>query len=222
MEAVLFDFPKNAFFGKTIPKTKFYENGKISSKLKDMFVRQVDQITWLYKLAPETINIPATQEVPEIQVFEIKLKGHDLSDDVLMCIDKAVQYPVIFEVKSSLGIKTVAAYKARARLMSSDTWKISNYLETGFTDGLGKRMHLNFGLNLNAIYEQILVALSDISIRKGESLEIFIERGESIQCKRAEISVLQRKIAVEKQFNKKVEFNSKLQVISQQLKILLE
>ena len=71
MSAVLFDYPKNAFFGKTIPKTKFYEHGNVSNKLKDLFVKQVDQITWLYKLAPETINVQSTKDVPEIQVFEI-------------------------------------------------------------------------------------------------------------------------------------------------------
>ena len=77
MNVALFDYPKKAFFGKTIPKTKFYEHGNVSSKLKELFVKQVDQITWLYKLAPETINVQATKGVPEIQVFEIALKGDE-------------------------------------------------------------------------------------------------------------------------------------------------
>ena len=39
--------------------------------MKDLFVAQVEQIVWQYKLAPETINLPATPGVPEIQVFGI-------------------------------------------------------------------------------------------------------------------------------------------------------
>lgn len=222
MSSVLFDYPKKAFFGKTIPKTKFYEHGNVSNKLKELFVKQVDQIIWLYKLSPETINISSTQEVPEIQVFEIKLKGDDLSEDILLCIDRAVQYPIIFEVKSELGVRTVAAYKVKARSMRSDMWKIGHYLKTEIVVGAAKKMPLLVGMNLNAVYEQILVAISDIEIRKGESLERFIERGEEVQQKQSEISAIRRKIAVEKQFNKKVEFNSKLQVISDQLTKLLE
>jgi hypothetical protein len=29
------------------------------TRLKDLFVEQVEQIVWQYKLAPETINLPA-------------------------------------------------------------------------------------------------------------------------------------------------------------------
>jgi hypothetical protein len=60
MATALFEYPKQAYFGKTIPKSKFYEYGTVSNNLKDLFVRQVDQIQWLYKLAPETINLPST------------------------------------------------------------------------------------------------------------------------------------------------------------------
>ncbi len=219
---MLFDYPKKAFFGKTIPKSKFYEHGNISNKLKDLFVKQVEQITWLYKLAPETINVQATKDVPEIQVFEIELKGEDLSEDILLCIDKAVQYPIIFEVRSALGVKTVAAHKSKARLMSSDSWKISRYLRSAVCNNLEDRTPLNFGLNLNAVYKQILVELSEIKLRKDESLDEFILRGEMVKGIRLEISAMQRKIASENQFNKKVDLNSKLQATSEKLARLLD
>jgi hypothetical protein len=61
-----------------------------------LFVEQVEQIVWQYKLAPETINLPAKPGVPEIQVFAIQLKTPELHRDVLRCIDGAVQFPIIF------------------------------------------------------------------------------------------------------------------------------
>jgi hypothetical protein len=58
-----------------------------------LFVEQVEQIVWQYKLAPETINLPAKPGVPELQIFSIQLKTPELNLDVLRCIDGAVQFP---------------------------------------------------------------------------------------------------------------------------------
>ena len=57
MTAVLFDYPKSAAFGRVLPKNKIYEHASPSTAVKDLFVRQVEQIVWQYKLAPETVNL---------------------------------------------------------------------------------------------------------------------------------------------------------------------
>lgn len=218
MNAVLFDYPKKAFFGKTIPKTKFYEHGNISSRLKDLFVKQVEQITWLYKLAPETINVQATNDVPEIQVFEIELKGEDLSEDILLCIDKVVKFPIIFEIKSDVGIKTVCSLKTR---INGDSWKISYYMQSKVSPLNASRNQLDVGLSLNAIYEQIIRAVSVTKFREGESLADYVERGAAIKTKSILIDGLKKKIQAEKQFNKKVELNSKLRILVEEFNHLL-
>ena len=218
MNVALFDYPKKAFFGKTIPKTKFYEHGNVSSKLKELFVKQVDQITWLYKLAPETINVQATKGVPEIQVFEIALKGDDLSEDVLICIDKAVQFPIVFEIKSDAGVKTVCALKTRS---IGDGWKISHYMQTNIFPINEVRIPLDVGLSLNSVYEQIIHAVSETKKLKGESLEAYVGRGAAIKSKTVLVDVLKKKIQVEKQFNKKVELNSRLRIMVEELNHLL-
>ena len=218
MSAALFDYPKKAFFGKVIPKTKFYEHGNVSSKLKDLFVKQVDQITWLYKLAPETINVQATKDVPEIQVFEIALKGDDLSEDVLLCIDKAVQFPIIFEIKSDAGVKTVCALKTRS---VGDSWKISYYMQSSVGKNDAERIPLEIGLSLNSVYEQIIRAVSITKAKQGESLEGYVDRGAAIKSKTILIDGLKKKVQTEKQFNKKVELNTKLRIMVEELNQLL-
>ena len=56
-------YPAKAEVGRVIPKTKFYEHAAVNSRLKDLFVKQVEQITWQYKLAAETINLLAKDDV---------------------------------------------------------------------------------------------------------------------------------------------------------------
>jgi hypothetical protein len=74
VERIVRNYPKQAAFGRTLPKNKIYEHSGANTRLKDLFVEQVEQIVWRYKLAPETINLPAKPGVPEIQVFAIQLK----------------------------------------------------------------------------------------------------------------------------------------------------
>ena len=57
--AAFISYPKQAAFGRNLPKYKIYEHSGANTRLKDLFVEQVEQIVWQYKLAPETINLPA-------------------------------------------------------------------------------------------------------------------------------------------------------------------
>lgn len=91
----LFSFPPQAKVGRVVAKNKIYERGSVSSTLRDKFVAQVEQITWAYKLAPETINLPARGSVVEIQIFDIALKTAELDEDVLRAIDRAIPLPII-------------------------------------------------------------------------------------------------------------------------------
>ena len=90
MTAAFFDYPKAAAFGRVVPKSRIYEHAGASTALRDLFVTQVDQIVWKYKLAPETTNLAATKAVSEIQVFGISMRSSKLDEDVLRAIDRAI------------------------------------------------------------------------------------------------------------------------------------
>jgi hypothetical protein len=40
-----------------LAKRKIYEHAAPTSKVKELFVAQVEKITWAYKLSPATINL---------------------------------------------------------------------------------------------------------------------------------------------------------------------
>ena len=54
--SALIAYPKQAAFGRVLPKNKIYEHSGANTRLKDLFVKQVEQIVWQYKLAPETLR----------------------------------------------------------------------------------------------------------------------------------------------------------------------
>ena len=88
--------PGNAYVNKFIAKSKFYERATLSTKLQNEFIKKIQKITWKYKLADETIGIFKTENVTEIQIFEIELKEQIIPQNVLKVIDKSISYPILY------------------------------------------------------------------------------------------------------------------------------
>lgn len=107
----LFAWPSKAAVARPVAKAKIYAHAKPTAALRALFVDQVASITWAYKLAPETINLPVKPDVLEIEVFKTALKLPDVNHSVLRCIDKAIPFPILFVLRYDGHNQPVAAYK---------------------------------------------------------------------------------------------------------------
>ena len=219
----LFAYPKQAEFDRTLPKNKIYEHSGANTRLRDLFVDQVEKIVWRYKLAPETINLAAKPGVPEIQIFAIQLKTSELHRDVLRCIDGAVQFPIIFELTHGQGAEgrsqVVAAYK-RPSETDPASWVCSDYFESGWIPATAERTPLPLALDLGGLYEQLLRRLVPVAARANESLGVQVIRAEQVRTKEREVAQAQVRLAKEKQFNRKVEANARLRQLTTELQAL--
>lgn len=156
-----FDYPKSAAFGRVVPKNKIYEHADANTALKDLFVREVDQIVWRFKLAPETTNLDATAAVGEVQVFGISLKTGHLDEAVLRAIDKAIPFPLIFELTWRGKRKATAAFK-RPSEADGSKWVISEYFATDWAPEDAPREPLPVSLDLGALYDRLLTAMMSV------------------------------------------------------------
>jgi hypothetical protein len=223
MTAVFFDYPKAAAFGRVVPKSRIYEHAGVSTTLKDLFVTQVDQIVWKYKLAPETMNLAATKGVREIQVFGISLRTGKLDEEVLRAIDRAIPLPLIFELSWSGKRKAVAAFK-RPSDADSTKWVVSAYFATDWAPDDAPRRPLPVALNLGGLYEALLTALMPKAAAEGEQagedIQARVARMEAIRAKTREVDRIKARLAREKQFNKRVAINAELRAARQELERL--
>ena len=218
---MIFKYPSQAFYGKVIPKNKFYKNVAIPQKTKEMFVAQVKQVRWMYKISPETINILSTNTILDIQVFEITLKKNQVSDFLLFSIDQAIQHPIIFEIVRDNGLQTICAFKSQNILIGGKSKKLSRYFQSKIVDANTQRKNLDISLNLGSTYYQIIELLCETNSRPREILSDYIQRDAEIFSKKREVQILQKKILSCKQFNKKMQLNSKLRMIHKELEILV-
>jgi hypothetical protein len=209
-------YPKQAAFGRVLPKNKIYEHSGASPAVREMFVRQVEQIVWQYKLAPETINLASKPGVPELQIFAIQLKTPALNHEVLRCIDGAVQFPIIFELTFESKTQVVAAFK-RPSESDSNRWVVSEYFSTQWIPIDGARVAMPLALDFGVLYERLLQRLIPIPSRHNETLSELVTRVEHLRIKENEVLKMTSKLAKEKQFNRKVEINAQLRAIRQEL-----
>lgn len=215
----LIAYPAKAAFGRTLPKNKIYEHSGANTRLKDLFVKQVDQIVWQYKLAPETVNLSAGPGVPEIQVFTIHLKTAELHRDVLRCVDNAVQFPIIFELNHDQRVQVVAAYK-RPNEVDHSRWVLSEYFSTDWMVSSAPRADLPVALHLGGLYERLLHKLIPLQARSNESLVELVMRTEHAQAKRREVEKAAARLEKERQYNRKVEINAALRRLQNELAAL--
>lgn len=217
--AAFINYPKQAAFGRILPKNKIYEHSGANTRLKDLFVEQVEQIVWQYKLAPETINLPARPEVPELQIFSIQLKTSELNLDVLRCIDGAVQFPILFELNFDGRTQVIAAYK-RPSESDGSRWVLSDYFATAWLPSGLERAAMPLALDLGGLYEQALHRLIPTPARPQESIADLVARVELVAAKQREVEKAASKLAKEKQFNRKVEINATLRQLKSELEEL--
>lgn len=205
----LYNYPPQTALKHIIPKTRIYDGTNVSTALRKRFVREVDQITWAHKLAPETLNLPATPAVPEIQVFRVTLKGDTLHDEILRAIDRAIPFPLLFELVAGDRIQPAAAYK-RPSEAERGKWVLSDPLRGDWQERNAARAPLPVAVNLGALYTQMLSALMPVAPVVGEDIGTRLARLVALKAKEREIAQLQSRLKRESQFNIKVTLHGQL------------
>lgn len=210
MTDVLYLWPEAAKFGKRVPKEKFYEHGTVSTAVREKFISEVQRITWAYKLAEATINLPGTPAVPEVQVFTIDAKTDDVSEAVLGAIDKAIPFPLIFEITRDRAEQPEARTVAAHKQLGAGAPKLSAYYSTGWQPDDTSRQALPTAITLPALYAALLQPLTPITARPGEDMSDVADRLAAVRKLEREVTTLKRKLRTELQLNRKIELRREL------------
>lgn len=199
----MINLPDRCKVNKFIPKKTFYEKIGISTSVRDDFINNIDKITWLYKLSEDTLGISKSQDVEEIQVFEIILKEKVLPKNIIKIISKAIPYKILFILKYEQDY----CYSI----------KVDDIYFTEWNEEI--EFNIN-GLTLETIYENIVKSI----IKENDNTNTFddiIENKSKEDELSKKIEQLTNKVNNEKQFNKKVELNLELQKLKKEMEALL-
>ena len=198
----MFDLPKKCFVNKFIPKKVFYEKVGVSSKVKDEFVNLVDRITWLYKLSEDIIGITKTEEIEEIQIFQIDAKEKRIPLSVIKTITKGVQYKILFIIK----FQNEYCYAIKVEDIYNSEW--NDNIDFDFN-----------AINLKILYENIVKKIIKEDTNEKAFSKIIEDNNYKLELEK-KINKLQQKIKLEKQFNRKVELNKELNSLIKEMEEL--
>ena len=196
--------PKSTEVNRRVAKEKIYAKANISPQLKDMIKDHVEAIYWRNKLAEDTLNVGAGESVEELQVFEARLRQRKLDKKVLSAIKKSIPYKILF----------VLTYEEEAQL-----WIEAEgvFYHTDWQQLEGYQIRFR-GIDLDAVYENLVRQVSGDRLGVEESIEEAVERDKQRGKIEREINMLEKKIKQEKQFNIQVELNARIK----RLRIILE
>lgn len=213
----LYQYPAKTLLGRVVAKQRILAHVRATTRLRERLRDDVAQITWHAKLAHNTLNLPGTDDVPELQVFVITLKGDDLHLDVLRAIDRAIPFPILFELHGARGIRVTAAYK-RPSQADSRKWVLDDhYASSDWLPAETPRQPLPTAIDLRQLYQQLLRSLLSTSARQGEALPEQLERLKAVEALTKDAATLEKRLRNEKQFNRKVEINAELRSIREKI-----
>lgn len=189
----MIELPKECIVDKFIPKKIFYEKVSLSSNLKQEFVDKIDKIYWKYKISEDTLNISKTENVEEIEIFELTLKEKANCQNIIKVITRNIPYIILFEICYNDEVQYAIKH--------NDDIYFTNWNE---------KINFNFnGIDLNAVYENIIRSVTNIS-EQNNNIDTELEKGKKLKEVQKEIERLENKMKAEKQFNKKVELNKNI------------
>ena len=199
----MLELPKNCVVDSFIPKKTFYERVNISTTLKQEFINKLEKIIWKYKISQDNLNIAKTDEVKEIEIFELVLKEKCDVKNIIKVITKEIAYPILFKINYKNEYMYAIKYE-------------SDIIQTEWNEN--KEISIN-GLDLNAVYENLVKQIAGID---NNSIDVKkeLEKIKEIELLEKEINKLKSNIEKEKQFNRKVELNKKVRKLKKEMEAL--
>ena len=210
-------FPDGTRVGKNVPKTVFYKHLEVSTKMKRIFVNDVERIIWAYKFAPSTLNVSDGKQVHEITVFEIDMKVMECPTEMFVYIDKNIPRHTIFILSHDGKRCAVINYKEAVQGNASQPYKVTKTYKSDWQSSDELKLQLE-GSSMDALYESFVrqVAGSQILDSSGSLKEDIVISQEQLALQK-EIAALKKRLTAERQPQKKFQLHKELKELEKKL-----
>ncbi|MCR5783539.1 MAG: DUF4391 domain-containing protein [Clostridia bacterium] len=186
----MFGLPKSSEVSKQLPKKAIYEKFNMNTAAKDRFDADISRITIVNEISPVTVAVAAGEEVKSFYVLLVSLKRRDCDERIIGQLSRLIGQNMLF----------VLEYGKEARLSVFRGKVISTPWRQ--TDDITVTLK---GLDLDEVWQNIIVQIGDIEIRSGNSLDEQIAIDEKRAKLQKEIDKLEKIARAEKQPKKKIE-----------------
>ena len=194
--------PKATELNKQLPKNAIYAKFQMNTAERAKIDADISRITIVNEVSPAKTNIAEGEQVKSFFVLLVALKRKDFEDKTIITISKLIPQNMLLVLECD-GEAKLATY--HTKLMQTD-WKRKENLFIELK-----------GLNMDAVWENIIVQIGGITIEQGNTLDEQIAVDEQRMKIQKEIDRLTKLAKNEKQPKKKFELVQRINKLKQGL-----
>lgn len=197
--------PKTTEMSKQLPKKAIYTKFQMNTAAKEKIDADISRITIVNEISPNKVNIPSGEDVKSFFVLHVSLKKKEYDEKTIATLSKLIPQNILF----------VLEYEDESRLAVYHT----KVMQTAWMPTEEQKVELK-GLNLDTVWENIVIAVGGVNIEKENSLDEQIEINEKKQKLEKEIAKFEKQARAEKQPKKKFELVQAEKKLKEKLKLL--
>ena len=186
--------PKSTELNKLLPKKAIYAKFQMNTAQKERFDGEISRISIVGELSPATTGLAAGTAVRSIFVLLVALKHPDFQANTIAQISKLIEQNMLL----------ILEHEGRRKLAIYHTKLIQ-------TDWMPDCTVTLKGLDLDAVWENLIVQVGGIAIEQGNTLDQQIVADEKRAKLEKEIARLEKLAWAEKQPKKKFELVQRIQ-----------
>ena len=194
--------PKATELNKKLPKTAVYAKFQMDTAEKAKIDADISRITIVNEVSATKVNIAPGEKVQAFFVLQVMLKRREFNERTLIVLSKLIPQNMVLLLEYD-GLAKLAVYHTKL-------------LQTSWSDPETLSLAIN-GLNMDAVWENVIVQIGGIQVQEGNTLDQQLERDEQKAKLEKEIARLQKQLWAEKQPKKKFEIVQRINTLKVKL-----
>lgn len=183
--------PKATELAKALPKKAIFDRFKPSPTDRKLFDEQINRMSIVHEISPQTVAIKESADVSAVYVVLVALKTTECDKKNIALLSKLIDQRMLFVLQSG-DTARLAVYRAEKVLMSESKpladWKLSLS-----------------GLDLEAVWENIIAQIGGIDLTGGKDLDATIAETDRQEKLQKQITALEKKAMTGRQPRRKWE-----------------
>ena len=187
----MFGLPRSTEIKKPLPKKAIFDRFKPRPDDRKLFDEQINRLVIAAEISPQTLAVAASSDVSAIYLILVTLKTPECDKKNIALLSKLIDQRMLFVLQYEDTVRP-AVYRAE-RVLVSESKPLAEW-----------KLNLR-GLDLGAIWENIIAEIGGIDLTEGKSLDETIVANERREKLTKQIAALEKKAMNEKQPRRKWE-----------------
>ena len=202
----MFGLPKTTEINKPLPKKAVFDKFKPKPDDRRLFDEQISRMAIAVEISPQTISVAPNADVSAIYVILVTLKTPECDKKNIALLSKLIDQRMVFALQYEDTVR-LAIYRSE-RVLTSDSKPVAEW-----------KLNLS-GLDLGAIWENIIAQIAGINLAGGKDLDETLAANERRDKLTKQIVALEKIALNERQPRRKWEYTREIKKLKQELEEL--